>query len=260
MGSSYTMQLREYIEHFSQNDSAFMSHKDRIEKGRPWLFDFDYPIFDEDYKKTFETNFIRNFYTREIGFETEGLFKFKLENWLRINMPYFNKLFESELIKFDPLKNTDINETSNKKNDKKQNQFSNTTGTSSGTSNTSNSGTATEDDFNRDLLSDNPDTRLTITTNDGEGVIEYASKIEEHNTNNTRSTNSDSDTVSTSKGDVDTTANATMNENETYFNNKIGKAGSQSYSKMLAEYRETFLRIERDIFKEMNKELFMLVY
>jgi hypothetical protein len=64
-----------------------------------------YPIFDTNYKAIFETHFIRNFYTREIGFETEGLFKFKLENWLSINMGYFNKMFESELLTFDPLIN-----------------------------------------------------------------------------------------------------------------------------------------------------------
>jgi hypothetical protein len=70
--SSYTMQLREYIEQATQ-DIEEMSIKDRIEAGRPKLFDFSYPIFDTNYKAIFETHFIRNFYTREIGFETEGL-------------------------------------------------------------------------------------------------------------------------------------------------------------------------------------------
>nr|prf protein p11,lower collar [Bacillus phage phi29] len=88
--SSYTMQLRTYIEMWSQGETG-LSTAEKIEKGRPKLFDFNYPIFDESYRTIFETHFIRNFYMREIGFETEGLFKFHLETWLMINMPYFNK-------------------------------------------------------------------------------------------------------------------------------------------------------------------------
>jgi hypothetical protein len=196
---------------------------------------------------------------REIGFETEGLFKFKLENWLSVNMPYFNKLFESELIDFDPLTNTKLDRTKDIKNDKTQSQTSSTDGTSSGTSNQTNSGTATEDDFTRRLQSDNPDTRLNITTNDGQGVIEYASEIEEHNANNSKSSDSTSDTTSSDTTSVNSSADATINTTEDYLESVIGKTGSQSYSKMVMEYRETFLRIEKRIFEEMQ-ELFMLVY
>src|SRR5690606_30755344 len=52
--------------------------------------------------------FIRHFYMREIGFETEGLFKFYLETWLLVHMPYYNQLFKSELIEYDPLSNSQV--------------------------------------------------------------------------------------------------------------------------------------------------------
>ena len=115
--ASYTMQLREYIEAQTQYHNC-KNTQEKIEVGRCRLFDFDYPIFDEDYKKIFETNFIRNFYMRELGFETEGLFKFQLETWLNIHLPYFNKLWESEMLKYNPLHNASIDTTHNKKNDK----------------------------------------------------------------------------------------------------------------------------------------------
>jgi len=118
--SSYTMELREYVEMWTQEENL-LSHRERIEKGRKHLFDFPYPMFNENYRNVFETNFIRNFYMREIGFETEELFKFRLETWLIINMPYFNKLFESELLKYNPLTNTDLKINHNKSNDKTQN-------------------------------------------------------------------------------------------------------------------------------------------
>src|SRR4051794_36040800 len=110
--ASYTMELRNYIEMWAQNED--LPTREIIERGRSKLFDFEYPLFDPDYKKVFETHFIRKFYMREIGFETEGLFKFQLETWLIINMPYFNKLFESEMLQYDPLSNTKLDVTHKK--------------------------------------------------------------------------------------------------------------------------------------------------
>jgi hypothetical protein len=101
--------------------------------------------------------------------------------------------------------------------------------------------------------------RLTITTNDGAGVIEYASKIDETTQNNSKTTNSTSDGTSSDTTNVNTTANATVNETEDYIEDLVGKSGSQTYSKMVMEYRESFIRIEKRIFEEMQ-ELFMLVY
>lgn len=235
------MQLREYIEHFSQTQN--LPIKDRIEIGRTNLFDFDYPIFDTNYKKVFETHFIRHFYMREIGFETEGLFKFQLENWLIINMPYFNKMFESELIQFDPLSNTKTDTTHTKSN----------SGTASSESNSEShaNGTKTDDDFTRNIESTTPNDRLSITSNDGEGLIEYASSIDEHNANNKQ------DVVSNNT--ANDLSNSEMNSVEEYVSHKVGKIGVQSFSKMLTEYRGTLIRIEKELFKEMN-ELFMLVY
>lgn len=236
--SSYTMQLREFIESYSQNQTN-VSTKDQIETGRTKLFDFDYPIFDVAYKKVFETHFIRRFYMREIGAETEGLFKFNLETWLIINMPYFNKLFESELIVFDPLKNSSTEMNYNKK--------KNTDGSSDSTGHSS--GTATQNNFDRQLHSDNPDSRLSITANDGEGVIEYASDIQENTENNQQ--------INVSDGN--SSVNSSINDVEDYIQYRSGKIGVQTYSKMLTEYRNSFIRIENKIFDEMQ-ELFMLVY
>jgi hypothetical protein len=248
--ASYTMELREYIEQASQDES--LPIREQIEKGRTKLFDFEYPIFDPTYKKIFETHFIRKFYMREIGFETEGLFKFNLENWLVINMPYFNKLFESELKTFDPFTNYKMDVTRNKTTDRDQSTENTTDGTNKSTS----TGNSTSDSFGRNLESNNPDSRLSITPNaDGTGVIQYASGIDEA----TKKTTNDSNGEINDTTNVTGTATASFDEIEDFVESKIGKTGDQSYSKLLKEYRESFLRIENDIFKEMQ-QLFMLVY
>ena len=46
---------------FSQYEEDLTTAQ-KIEKGRTKLFDFNYPIFDENYRSVFETHFIRNFY------------------------------------------------------------------------------------------------------------------------------------------------------------------------------------------------------
>ena len=301
--SSYTMQLRTIIEQASQYEMG-LTHNDRIEIGRKKLFNFDYPIFDERYRKQFETNIIKEFYFKEIGFETEGRFIFELEHFLNLNMPYYNQLFESELIEFDPLESYSLETVSNRdidsdKTENKNNQLasdSETQGTDKNTGkqttdSTNNqthsendkvTNTETGNDFNRQIYGDTPENRLQLTTKaDGTGVLEYATNITENassNKNNSESQrNSSSSTDDKQKSTVDTTNNtnstvsnqSNMNQtesntensdiNESFTESKRGSIGVKTYSEMLLEYRETFIRIEKMIYQEM-KELFMLVY
>lgn len=252
--ASYTMPLRAIIEQATQYEDDLSRHE-RIEIGRQKLFDFDYPIFDQDFKSQFETNFIRHFYMREIGFETEELFKFHLETWLNINMPYFNTLFESTMIEYDPLKNAEMDVEHLKKSDRTQS--SKTDGTSTGQSNEKQTGEAVDDNFARQIESDNPDTRLRLTANDGQGVIEYAGNIQENKENNKRNTkgNTDTETESTTSLKSD----AAQQDIEDYVQRRIGKVGVKSYPKMIQEYRDAIIRVEQMAFDEMNV-LFMLVY
>jgi hypothetical protein len=255
--STYTISLKELVTLYSMEEA--INVRDRIEVARTKIFDFDYPFFDQTKKADFETHFIRNFFMREIGFETEDLWKFNLENWLNINMPYWNKMFESELITFDPLANTKTDSTHNETKDQTNTSNSETKGSSTGSSTQTENASLTENDFQRRIESDTPDTRLSITANNGQGVIEYANRIEEDTDNKTESTTSNGS--ATSKDNTDVTNNATLTNKETNSeaSHTEGKIGSQSFSEMIQEYRDTFMRIEKQIFNEMN-QLFMLVY
>ena len=340
--AQYTHELRRYIDSFSQYSSKPLSIKERINIGQPHLFDFDYPFFDESKRKDFERKWIRRFYMTEVGFETIELFKFHLENWMNEKMPYYNQRFESELIKFDPLKNTEMQRDKTKSIDGSRNDDVTTTGNKNGTfhidtkengsfdtqtandneSKGNNSGTMSSDgtvdnngtskndetgtkkgnnsntsdgtNFARVLEEETPDGRLDITTEDGKGIIRYASKINEntgkdhnqeninidentsknstgettdksvtHDEANTKSA-SDSESHDVGKatgtngtiGNKNGKTNEKFNENENY----VGKIGVETYSEMLTKYRETFLRIESEIYDECRKDLFMLVY
>ena len=62
-----------------------------------------YPIFDESYRNTLNNKIVTHYYFREIGLPTPDKFNFYLGMRMNEIMPYYNKLYESELIKFDPL-------------------------------------------------------------------------------------------------------------------------------------------------------------
>lgn len=78
------------------------------------IFDFDYPIFREEYRKTFEENFINYFLDDEIAHETVALFKHRLKVKLRLIMPYYNKIFETQEMEQRILDNYDVTEIYNR--------------------------------------------------------------------------------------------------------------------------------------------------
>ena len=108
-----------------------------------------------------------------------------------------------------------------------------------------------------------PEDRLQLVTDPGESVLEYADQIienHEDNLNNrdqtvTNTTNQNS----TSGTDTNMTGGLNQSDKETFHQIREGKVGSQSFAQLLMEYRRSLLRVEKQVFDEMN-ELFMLVY
>lgn len=111
--SKYTTELRFICEtEAGKTESVgFSDVNEVITAALPHIFDFDFPIFDENYRVPLETKIIRHYYTREIGLETYGLWKLKLQTKLNEIMPYYNKLYESELYKYNPLYDVDMTTT-----------------------------------------------------------------------------------------------------------------------------------------------------
>lgn len=72
------------------------------------VFNFEFPIFDENYRGVLERKILKHYYTREIATETVGLWKHFLDMRLNEIMPYYNKLYESELLEFNPFYDVDL--------------------------------------------------------------------------------------------------------------------------------------------------------
>lgn len=111
--SKYTTELRYICEYEAGLDESegYNSIDTILTSAAPHIFSFDFPIFDENYRLTLEKAILRHFYTREICEETYGLWKLRLEDKLNLIMPYYNKLYESELLEFNPLYDVDLTTT-----------------------------------------------------------------------------------------------------------------------------------------------------
>ena len=278
--SKYTTELRFICETSAglTDSEGYTSTKEIIEKSRKKIFDFDYPIFDENYRSVLETKIIKHYYTREIGAETVGLWKFWLNERMNRIMPYYNQLYKSELLDFNPLYDTDITTDSNRK----EKHEENTTDSNVRTDNLASSNTRTDDlktsneheDHDTDsgtndslqAYSDTPQNGLTGVTN-----LNYL-------TNATKNTGSDSNThnndgsyetkstgtqtnAATQTGTVSDSGTGTKNYDNVndYLEHVKGKRGSESYAKMLQEYRKTFLNIDQMVINNLS-DLFMGVW
>lgn len=323
--SKYTTELRFILEDAAGYDSSqgYETIPEIIEKARPKIFDFDFPIFDENYRVPLETKILKHFYTREIGAETVALWKFWLDTRLNEIMPFYNQLYNSELIKFNPLYDTDIttdhtsdysSQTDGESNgeilrkgsgtrdraekettdiDKtgkeshKQDTTDTSSGTESGTGTSSTTGSAENQTDAWKYYSDTPQggingleslTYLTNATHDtGESTdstqsdtetTDSRTKSESKTGKITGSENTEENTdilreLTAHEGSEDTetttskdTNTGTVKNLEQYLEHITGKRSGLSYSKMLMEFRETFLNIDMDIIHALD-DLFL---
>lgn len=193
------------------------------------IFDFDFPIFDENYRGVLERKILLHFYTREIGFETVGLWKLKLRTKLNEIMPYYNKLYNSELIDFNPLYT--VNKTIHRGGEGSQINSGQDTDTSGGWNHSN----------TLDKYSDTPQGAV-------QNLIDgtYLS-----NARDTTTQSSYSNTVTMEKG--------TTIRNLNDYTDTITGFESRDASELLLKFRKTFLNIDMMIIGDLD-ELFMQLW
>lgn len=169
--SKYTTEVRFIceVEAGLKESKGFNSIDNILTAAAPKIFNFDFPIYDENYRLVLEKTILRHYYTREIGMETVGLWKLKLQDRLCIIMPYYNKLYESALLEFNPFHDVDLTIDHNKGND--------------GTSNSNSTGKRINSEDGRSSFNTNDSNNSTIS-DDGES----------HETHNDSRTGTDSNT------------------------------------------------------------------
>lgn len=232
-------------------------------------FDSNVEIFDENYRALLCKKILKHYYTREIGAETVGLWKFWMNRRFEEIMPYYNQLYKSALLEFNPLYDVDLTTRHNRKNDedkqeditRKDNTQSSRNTTVNRDSDGSSSTNRTTDETKRDLYSDTP--QGAITGVESEKYLTNARKITQDETEKTNSNFTQNDnTRDNSNFNEDVNAKTTnigaINSTEEYLETVKGKRGGVSFSSLLSEYRKTFLNIDMLVIEEFSDLFFGL--
>jgi hypothetical protein len=289
--SKYTTEVRFICETAAglRESEGLSSVKQILAAAVPKVFDFDFPIFDESYRNVLETKILRHYYTREIGLETVGLWKLKLETKLNEIMPYYNQLYKSELLEFNPFYDVDLTRdhkltreetatqkgTVNTTEDSNTNESTTQDTTSDSTINNTTGSTSEENatgtKTHYDKYSDTPqgslqnvqnDTYLTnarmINDNDTQTGKTTVNGTDESKGNTTSNTNAETSSETRRDVDVNSTNNRDLNTLDDYLEHVKGKNGGASYSALLKEFRETFLNIDMMIIDELAELFFNL--
>lgn len=106
--SQYTTEVRWIVESLTPNNGSLY---DRIRLAAPKIFSFQFPIWVESYRIELESKILLHYITREIAYETVGLWKLKLQARLNVIMPYYIELYNTTKKSYDYLTDTDIQET-----------------------------------------------------------------------------------------------------------------------------------------------------
>lgn len=263
--SKYTTEVRFICENYAglTESTGYGKIEEIIASAREKVFDFTYPIFDETYRSVLETKILRHYYTKEIGLETVGLWKHFLNTKMNEIMPYYNRLYESELYKFNPLYNVDIKTThkGSKAGSKEDTGEMSELGSIKGTQNGKVNGTATSvenDTTNVDRLDTYADTPQGAVTNlETNEYLTNARKIVDGTSKQSNnSATSESTTLNTTDNTTQSSSTSKLvsavTDTEEYLDQVCGKQGGESYSKMLNEYRATFLNIDMLIIDELS--------
>lgn len=268
--AQYTTEVRSICEHYAdlQESAGYNSIDSIIEKSAPKIFSFDFPLFDENYRLALEKKILRHYYTREIGDETVGLWKLRLETRLNEIMPYYNQLYKSTLYEFNPFYDVDTVRSHQTKNDgttttnSNQDYAGNIKGSGSTTDTVETNGTASSNSTS-DNTSKSSGSNTSETTSSGTGDTKnrYSDTPQgslqniENNTyltnativDSTTSTKENSSGSSSSQGTSNTTNkgnsenHSTRNANGTSENNQDSTNNTKYHSTGTAKSMEEYV-------------------
>ena len=242
--SKYTTEVRFICETLAGFDeSVGASRVDEVLSGS-WdkIFE-DFEIFEPEYREVLCKKILKHYYTREIGFETFGLWKLKLNTRMQEIMPYYNKMYYSADLEYDPLHQIDYTKTVNDARTKvgTSQDASTRNKTSNETDNTETTGETTDNNTKRDLFSNTPQGGLNGIEN--ETYLTTAEKITDSASGTSSGTREN-----TKQGSYSDSFNKSSNENHNDFGTRTeiitGKLGGASYSELIQEYRKAVLNVD----------------
>ena len=266
--SKYTTEVRFICESYAGFNVSQDYNKVSDVLNNSWnkVFDFDFPIFDEDYRSVLCKKILKHYYTREIGLETVGLWKLKLDTLMNEIMPYYNERYKTTVYEFNPLYDVNYSRSflENQGGENENNRIGNRD--ENGSEENKRTGTVEVVDSNigvrndKERFSDTPQGGLVGLENDN--YLTTATLNDSNTKNNGLSTTTYdvTDNKSDRRSANDSESNiGKFSTTKDYVENVVGKMGGKSYTNLVTEFRDSLINIDMEIIDELGS-LFMKLW
>lgn len=230
--SKYTTQLRYICEEKAGLLESTGNYNKVIADSWNKIIKPETALFDPNYAAVLYPKILKHYYFDEIAHETVAHFIFRLNTKLDEILPYYNQLYRSALIEFEPLGDTDYTITGNREDNntfdstRTDNLVNSVTNRSKDLRSDTPQGTIENVDINNNLYITEAVINDGIVNNENRGTQKHADKI--HNLND-------------------------------YYEHVTGKRGGMSNAEALLKFRDTFINIDMMVINEL-RPLFMGVY
>lgn len=288
------MRMSDYVNSFSYHtDPQRLSNwTERLQKARPHLFDFEYPIYDdplsplrkEEIKEQIELGILRRYYKREIGSSGGTItdFKHDLEEWLTRRMSYYNEILFTLSLEYDILDNVHMKETYKRNVNDILNEEGNRNETVKN-DRTTNSKANNKIDRKADTIEGTEQVKNGmfngVEFDTPQGMInvddmnfKHASGASTTKDSEDSTTNTNVNTVGNETGstDIETLDNTdivrnggnqkeqTKSKDEKYTLERKGKVGVTSYPDLVAKFRRNIVNVVEDIVLEADNLFYQL--
>lgn len=201
----------------------------------------NYPIYDESHREELNKRIIDHYWEREIGQETIQSFYHNLNVKMNEIMPYYNQMYESESVDFDPLNNIKIDETYKSK-----------------THNSSEGGSTAESSGTNDQT--NKTQAHVVGLESGYPQENSGGLDTRYKTGGTKSDTTGEDVISDKTSNKGSTTNRDSGETtQEWSRHEEGSSAGLPFSRAIAQWREIMLNIDMQIIEELD-ELFMQIW
>ena len=228
--SRYTTQVRYICEHYAglEHSVGYDQIEDVLNAAWPKIFDYDFPIFDEEYRAHLCKLILLSYYQCEIAHEVVGVWKYRLKARMYQIMPKYNAMYKS-VAAHDPFDTMDTAAHTQRKGDDNQK------GSRAGNSKTGATGKS------KNRYSDTP--QGSIADLEADRYLTNANITDNQ-------TNSETNTSDNTKNDrvYSETVDQTMK----------GKSGDRSFYEHYIKYAAQFESIDQMIIAELEPLFFGL--
>lgn len=266
--SKYTTEVRFICESYAGYDMSQDYNNVEYVLNESWfrVFDFEFPIFDENYRQVLCKKILKHYYTREIGLETVGLWKLKLDTLMNEIMPYYNERYKTTVYDFNPLYDVNYSRSflENQGGENESNRIGNRDESGSGSNRRTGTvgvvDSSTVVGTDKERFSDTPQGGIVGLENDNYLTTATLNNSNRQNNGQSTTTYNVTDSKSDERHVNDGESNiGKFNTTKDYVENVVGKMSGKSYTSLITEFRDSLINIDMEIIDSLS-DLFMKLW